>query len=194
MNNIDLVILVLLLLSSINGLRQGLIHALANLIGWVLALILAIRYNEQVQPWMALLTDDVTLQKIAAFAAIVMLVILLTWIAGYFLHQVFKKLKLSWLNRLAGGTFGLAKSLVVFLVLIHTLNPWFAESKTWKNSKMIALLLPYAAPATAYSKEIVQITTDKLENQQSDKNNHGQGGIMRSSTTDNRSQVDNPFQ
>ncbi len=163
MNILDLVIIVLLLLSTLNGLRQGLIHALENFLGWLVALFVAFKYHDAIQPWMQGLSTDPIVQKSAAFIFIVITVILITWIIGYFLQGIFKQLKLTWLNRLAGGAFGLAKSLVIFLILIHILAPWFANTASWKNSKVVAILQPYAAITTQYSQEIVQISTEAIE-------------------------------
>ncbi|MEG1091097.1 MAG: CvpA family protein, partial [Acinetobacter sp.] len=39
MNAIDIFLLIILLIGGLNGLRQGFIKAFANLIGWILALI-----------------------------------------------------------------------------------------------------------------------------------------------------------
>lgn len=194
MNAIDIVILILLTLSTLNGLRQGLIHALANLIGWILSLILALRFHEQLKPWMSSVSSDQTVQSILAFVAIVVVVVVLTWLVGHFLYKTFKFLRLSWLNRLAGGAFGLAKSLVVFLILIHILNPWLSATTVWKNAKVVQWLQPYAATTTQYSQEIVQITTGQLESYQSDDNNRHQSDIIHGAkSSDDKNQMANPF-
>lgn len=44
MNTIDIIILILLLIGGLNGLRQGFIKAFANLVGWVIALIMGAKY------------------------------------------------------------------------------------------------------------------------------------------------------
>jgi membrane protein required for colicin V production len=194
-NAFDIFILILLILGCLNGLRLGLIRALSNLLGWMLSFILAMRFHEQLQPWMQAFTADHTTQKILSFILIVAVVVVLTWLVGYFLQRAFSFLKLSWLNRLAGGAFGLAKSLVVFLVLIHVLNPWFVGAKFWKNAKFVQLLRPYAGITTQYSQEFVQITTEQFESHQSDENNRHRDGIMQKATASDgqKSQVANPF-
>jgi membrane protein required for colicin V production len=194
MNTLDLILGVLFILNLFNGFRQGLIKALANLIGWFLALILAMRYTPELQPWMQQFSPDPTLQKIAAFVAIVMLVLLLTWSVGAMLQQILKHLKLSWLNRLTGSIFGLAKSLVMVLVVVYSASPWFSQTQLWQTSKLIQLLLPYSADSFAFSKQVVQKTTEAIEQSQRKDHNQPQDAIIpESSANDSSHQVENPF-
>lgn len=193
MNTLDIIMIILILISTMNGLRQGLIHALANLIGWVLALICATKFSVSLRPLMGFIGQDQTVQHIAAFIAIVLVVVILTWTLGYLLHQVVKKLKLSWFNRLAGGVFGFAKMAVVFLIAIHILQGWVAQTQMWQNSKMIGWLQPYVAQTIEYSQQIVQKTTAKLESFNSDDHSNAQDAIIQPANGENQSVTTNPF-
>lgn len=153
MNTLDIIIAVILLFGGLNGLRQGFVKAFANLVGWVCALVLAARYATVIAPLMSGLSQDPVVQKIAAFAAIVLVIISITWMLGTFLNQVFKSLKLGPLNRLVGGAFGGFKALMVVLIAMHGLGPWVESSPLWKQSKLIQNLLPYAPMATEFSKQ-----------------------------------------
>ena len=75
MNTIDIVILILLLIGGLNGLRQGFIKAFANLVGWIFALIVAAKYSVVLAPSMTALSSDPVVQKIAAFAFIVLVIV-----------------------------------------------------------------------------------------------------------------------
>lgn len=190
MNSLDIVILILLIVSNINGMRQGLVKALAGLIGWFLALLLAIRLSPQVQPLMVQYTADPTMQKIAAFTSIIFVVLVLTWLAGHVLHKLLTQMKLSWLNRLAGGGFGLAKSVIIVLVMMHGLAPWFSQTKVWQNSMMVEFLAPYSAITTEYTQKVVQKTAQEFEENPSDEDSDT---VNQDSGTSSKSQVDNPF-
>ena len=163
MNTLDIVLIILLVLSNLNGIRQGLVKALLGLVGWFLALLLAIRFSPEVKPLMAQYTADPTLQKIAAFASIIAVVMILTWFIGFLLHKILQQMRLTWLNRLAGGGFGLAKSIIIILVLINGLAPWLSQTKIWQNSAVVGLLVPYSAQATAYTQDVVRKTADGIE-------------------------------
>lgn len=153
MNTIDIIILILLLIGGLNGLRQGFIKAFANLVGWIIALIMGAKYAVLLAPSMAGLSHDPVVQKIAAFAFIALMIIVLTWIVTAFLNGLLKSLKLGPLNRLAGGAFGSLKGLLVVLITMQGVGPWVESSPHWKQSKLIQFLLPYAPLATELSKD-----------------------------------------
>ena len=153
MNFIDIFILIILLIGGLNGLRQGFIKAFANLIGWIFALIIAAKYASVLAPSMLMLSTDPVVQKIAAFAFIVLLIIVMTWIVTYFLDGILRTLKLGPLNRLAGGAFGSLKGLLIVLITLQGVGPWVESSPHWKQSKFVHALLPYAPWATQMSKD-----------------------------------------
>lgn len=154
MNSIDIVLCIILLFGALNGLRQGFVKACVNLVGWILALIVGAKYAYIVAPSMSSLSHDPVAQKIAAFALIVFIIIVLTWIVSAFLNAFLKILMLGPLNRLLGGAFGTLKSLMIVLVIMQGLSPWVASSPYWKQSKVIQSLLPYAPIATELSKDV----------------------------------------
>ena len=153
MNAIDIFILIILLIGGLNGLRQGFIKAFANLVGWIFALIVAAKYAVVLAPSMTALSSDPVVQKIAAFAFIVLVIVVLTWIVTAVLNGVLKSLKLGPLNRLAGGAFGTLKGLLIVLITIQGVGPWVESSPYWKQSKFVQTLLPYAPWATELSKD-----------------------------------------
>lgn len=153
MNAIDIFLLIILLIGGLNGLRQGFIKAFANLVGWIFALIVAAKYSTLLAPSMVALSTDPVVQKIAAFAFIVLLIVVLTWIVTALLNRILKSLKLGPLNRLAGGVFGSLKGLLIVLITMQGIGPWVESSPHWKQSKFIQALLPYAPWVTQMSKE-----------------------------------------
>ncbi len=123
MTTLDIILLIILVIGGLNGLRQGFVKAFANLIGWVLALIVGAKYANFIAPSMSALSQDPVVQKIAAFAFIVLVIIVLTWIVTAFLNKVLTTLKLGPLNRLAGGALGTLKGLFVVLITMQGLGP-----------------------------------------------------------------------
>ena len=134
MNTLDIVILVILIIGGLNGLRQGLVTAFANLVGWIFALIVGTKYATILAPSMASLSQDPVVQKIAAFAFIVLLIVVLTWMVTAFLNKLLKTLRLGPLNRLAGSAFGSLKGLLIVLITMQGMQPWVESSPYWKQS------------------------------------------------------------
>ncbi|NHC02254.1 CvpA family protein [Acinetobacter sp. 187] len=153
MNTLDIFILMVLLIGGLNGLRQGIVKACANLIGWICALIVGAKYATLIAPSMSALSPDPVVQKIAAFAFIVLIIVVLTWIVTSILNRVLKTLKLGPLNRLAGGAFGSLKGLLIVLISMQGIGSFVESSPYWKQSKFVQALLPYAPMATALTKD-----------------------------------------
>lgn len=163
MNYPDIALLIVLLVGTVNGLRIGLIQSLTNLIGWIIALVLAIKYYDIVADLWTWASDKVWQQNVLAFASIVLCVMMMTWGTIFLLDQVFKKLKLTPINRLVGGMFGGAKSSVVILVLLNALTPILGQTSSWKQSQIIQTLSPYAPMATQWSKQMKQKVGDFIQ-------------------------------
>lgn len=163
MNNLDIFILIILLIGGLNGLRQGFVNAFANLIGWIFALIVAAKYANTFAPSMTILSQDPVVQKIAAFAFIVLLIVVLTWIVTAILNKTLKSLKLGPLNRLAGGAFGTLKGLLIVLISMQGIGAFVESSPHWKQSKFIQALLPYAPMATEFTKETANKALSHME-------------------------------
>lgn len=154
MNYIDLAIIVIVLWGFWTGVQRGLVRSLTNLLGWLLALIVGSRFAGDFAPLFDVLTHDPVVQKIAAFAAIVSLVVLLSALIGTLLRSMLKALKLGIPERIAGGVFGTAKGTLIVMIAMQMLGPWVAESPYWQNSKAIAWLGPFAPVVVAFSKEL----------------------------------------
>jgi len=153
MNTLDIILLIILLIGGLNGLRQGFVKAFANLIGWIFALIVGAKYANIIAPSMSALSQDPVVQKIAAFAFIVLVIIVLTWVVTALLNSILKTLKLGPLNRLAGSALGTLKGLFIVLITMQGIGPWVESSPTWKQSKVIQTLLPFAPLASEISKD-----------------------------------------
>ena len=192
MNTIDIVILILLLIGGLNGLRQGFIKAFANLVGWIFALIVAAKYAVVLAPSMTALSSDPVVQKSAAFAFIVLVIVVLTWIVTAVLNGVLKSLKLGPLNRLAGGAFGTLKGLLIVLITIQGIGPWVESSPYWKQSKFVQTLLPYAPWATELSKDAANEALQHIKSKDA-----APSSDIASDAKENRSSADgstnNPF-
>ena len=154
MSVLDLVIVAMLCLGGLNGLRLGLVQALANFFGWLMALCLAWLSYENIAPSLDGLTDNPVLQQIYAFVGVVIVVMIVTWLLCAMLSKILHTLKLGMLNRLAGGVFGFAKSLLVVLIVIGTLHPLLQAQRFWQDAAVVQSLLPYAPWAKHMSKQV----------------------------------------
>ncbi|MHA3096780.1 CvpA family protein [Acinetobacter brisouii] len=196
MNTIDIIVLAILVFSCINGLRRGLLSALASLLGWILALFVATSLASTLAPFMSGFSHSLMVQKVAAFACVALAIIVLTWVVTSILSSILKTLKLDPLNRLAGGMFGVVKSLFIVLIVMQSLAPWLHSAQSWQHSLFIQALSPYAPLATDLSKDVASDAIKHMNHQgqaevaTSDDSSFGQG-----SSLGNRSEhsTKNPF-
>lgn len=162
MSYLDIATLVIILWGFWTGVQKGLIRSLTSLIGWLLALVLGSRFATLLAPELSMLSDDPVVQKIAAFAIIVLAVLTITALIGQLLRSLLKAMALGIPERLAGGAFGAAKGTLVIMLAIQLLGPWVAESPHWQRSKVIALLSPYAPTVVDFSREVATQAWDEV--------------------------------
>ena len=195
MNTPDIIILIILVIGGFNGLRLGFVKSFANLIGWIVALIMGAKYAALIAPAMSSLSQDPVVQKIAAFACIVMLIIVLTWIISALLNRILTTLKLGPLNRLAGAGLGVLKGLFVVLITMQGLGPWVSSSPTWKQSELIQTLLPFAPFASALSKDAANEALQQIRLEDSEKEHSVSDSDMPASKKEGKAEhsTQNPF-
>ncbi len=114
-NLIDVVLVVLVLLSVLNGWRRGFILGLLDLLGWALVLIAGLRFYQPVARWLGahLALWSEVWNRPLAFIAIAILTGALIQILGYaLLRRVPKNLHERTFNRLLGIIPGLANGLI----------------------------------------------------------------------------------
>jgi uncharacterized protein YkwD len=86
-NLIDILLLILILLSLLNGYRRGFVHGVLDLAGWVLSLVAGLRYHQPVARWLGPRFDlwsEVWDQPIA-FILVALLTGVAVHVVGYWL-------------------------------------------------------------------------------------------------------------
>lgn len=168
MNYLDIASVVIIMWATWTGLQRGLIRSLTSLIGWLLALVLGSRFAPVLAPDFAVLTHDPVVQKIAAFAAIAVMVLFVTAMVGNVLRRLLKALRLGLTEQAAGGIFGAAKGSLILMIAIQVLGPWVAQSPYWQKSRMVSLLSPYAPIAVEMSEHVAGHVWDEVKSRQAD--------------------------
>ena len=113
-NAIDLLLVVVILLSLMNGYRRGFVHGVLDLAGWVLSLLAGLRYYQPVARWLGAhvsLWSEVWNQPIA-FVLIAVLVSIAVHVIGHaLLTRLPKNIQHSPINQTLGLLPGLANGL-----------------------------------------------------------------------------------
>jgi membrane protein required for colicin V production len=126
MNYIDIILLILLILSAINGFRKGFIEELAGLAALILGIWAALQFSGLVAGFIAgTFNYQSKYLPVIAFAVTFIIVLILVNIIGGITSKVIKSVQLGFLNQLAGFVFGVVKGalvLSVFLVIFNKLD------------------------------------------------------------------------
>ncbi|RLD31472.1 MAG: CvpA family protein [Bacteroidetes bacterium] len=123
MNWLDIVLAIPLLWFMYKGFRNGLIIELASLAALVLGIFIALHFSFYAKEF---LIDNFDIAdnylNIIAFAITFIIVAVLVYLVGKIIHKLVSIVALGFLNRLAGGIFGLLKAALVLSVILYFLN------------------------------------------------------------------------
>jgi uncharacterized protein YkwD/uncharacterized membrane protein required for colicin V production len=115
MNLIDIAIIVLVLLSVLNGWRRGFILGVLDLLGWVLVVIAGLRFYQPVARWLGPHVDlwsEVWDRPIAFVAIAVVTGVFVQVVGNVLLRRIRKETHERTFNRLLGVLPGLANGLI----------------------------------------------------------------------------------
>ena len=106
MNWLDITIIVLIIIPTFIGLKAGIIKAVLSLAGIIVGVVLAGRFHEALSEQLTFISS-VDLAKIAAFALILIVVMIIAAVLATWLKWIVSAILLGWVNRLGGAVFGL---------------------------------------------------------------------------------------
>jgi uncharacterized protein YkwD/uncharacterized membrane protein required for colicin V production len=119
-NPIDILLVIVILLSVLNGYRRGFVHGVLDLTGWVLSLVAGLRYYAPVAHWLGPRVDlwsEVWDQPVA-FVLVALLVGLSVQIIGYLMLRRMPEDLHEWrVNQVAGVIPGFVNGLIVVAIL-----------------------------------------------------------------------------
>lgn len=123
MNYIDIIIAIPLLWGLYKGFTKGIILEAATLIALWLAIWGAVKFHDFVTVWMReSLNWTSKYMPVISFALIFIGVLILVFAIAKLLEKIIKAVALGFLNKLAGGIFGILKFGLILSVVIFLLN------------------------------------------------------------------------
>lgn len=156
MSVLDIIILVFLVSGLWQGFNHGLMRSLVSLFGWLFAFIFATFFAKPLAPLFTSVVDSPVLSVIAAFIAVALGVIVGLQLILWVMSRTLKGLKLSFVDKLAGAVFAVAKNLMIILLIISVAAPFVKQQNFWQHSQIAPALLPYAPFAVNLSKRLAQ--------------------------------------
>ncbi len=105
MNWLDIIIIVLIAVSTFSGLKMGLIKEVLTLAGLIIGVILAGRFYAALAPQLSFISQT-SIAKVAAFAIILIGVMVIAGVAAGVLKWLTSAVMLGWVDRLGGAALG----------------------------------------------------------------------------------------
>ncbi len=124
MNWLDLTILVLLAIGAYRGYATGMIRQVTGIVGLVLAFLLAVQLMDEVgRVIRESLAVSETVAPILGFVLVFLVVRLLVMALVRLIESLLSALRLSAVNRLAGGAFGIFQAALLLSLAFLVLRP-----------------------------------------------------------------------
>lgn len=142
MNWLDIIIIVVLAITALIGLKIGLIKAVLFLAGVVVGVFLAGRYYVPLSEQLTFIPQT-GLAKIAAFAIILIGVVVIAGVLAKLLKWAASVMMLGWVNRAGGAVFGLLMGTIFCSALLAIWVNFFGVAGPLSGSKLTAIFLHY---------------------------------------------------
>ncbi len=139
-NWLDIVILVVIATNVFLGLRIGIIKGFLSLAGLIIGIILAGRFYLALSERLAFIPQT-EIAKIAAFATILIGVIVVASILAGVLKWAVSAVMLGWVNHLGGAVFGLVMGALFCSALLATWVKFLGFDGVISESALAAILL-----------------------------------------------------
>lgn len=114
----DYAVIVIVALSLLLGVLRGVVSEVLSLAAWVLAIVAAKLLAPKLAPEFAQWIFDPSLQYLAAFAVIVVAVLIFGAVVKLLMKSVIKAIGLGTIDRILGAVFGMTRGAGVVLILV----------------------------------------------------------------------------
>jgi len=136
-NQVDIVILIVTVLSSAFGLWRGLIKEVLSLLTWIAALLVSRVYSEPLAGLMTGMIENDGIRYVSAFAMLFVLVMLLGTFLNFLMSKLLNVTGLKLVDRLLGAAFGVARGVIIVLVILFITSMFVSETELWQQSQLI---------------------------------------------------------
>lgn len=148
MNETDAAILIVTGISCLFGLWRGLIKEVLSLLTWIAALLVARVYSQYLAELLVNMINSSGVRYVTAFAIIFVVVMMLGTLMNHFMSKLITVTGLKFADRILGGVFGIARGVVIVLVILFITGVFVSETEQWQQSKLI----PYGMAAIEQSR------------------------------------------
>jgi len=140
MNWLDILIIVVIAVSTFLGLKIGIIKAVLSLAGTIVGVILAGRYYVPLSEQLPFISQA-SMARGVAFAVILIGVIVIAALIAWLLKWAASTVKLGWVNYLGGAIFGLLMGAIVCGAILAIWVKFFGPAGAIAESSVATILV-----------------------------------------------------
>lgn len=152
MTTVDWAIVIIVAVSTLISLKRGLIKEALSLLTWIAAVIISRMFSGQLS---YLLTDFISaaqVRTVVAYALLFVVTLILGAVVNRLIGEVVKLTGLSGADRMFGTLFGLARGMLIVLVMVALLNITpLVDDNWWRES----FLIPHFLVVEQWSRELL---------------------------------------
>ena len=147
----DLVVITIVGLSVLLSLIRGLVREVMALAAWVVAFLAANVLAGEVMPWMADAITNEQLRLLAAFVTVFVVVLVAVSVLAILASKLVKSAGLGLEDRLLGSVFGLARGMLVVMILVLLAGlTSLPRQPVWRNAMSSGPLVAFAGSIKAW--------------------------------------------
>ena len=136
-NQVDIVILIITVLSSAFGLWRGLIKEVLSLLTWIAALLVSRVYSEPLAGLMTGVIENDGIRYVSAFAILFVIVMMFGTFLNFLMSKLLNLTGLKLADRLLGAGFGVARGVIIVLVIMFITSMFVSETELWQRSQLV---------------------------------------------------------
>lgn len=135
MTAFDYILLVLLIGSTLLSMTRGLVREIISLASWIVAFYVAINYSDVLARWLPHAISGEALRMIVAFIVLFIGTRIVMMFLAKLVSLVLRASGLTFMDRLLGALFGLAKGVLIALVLVLVCGlTRIPQQPFWRNA------------------------------------------------------------
>ncbi len=158
----DWIIVAVALVSVLIGAGRGFLREALSLVIWLAALIIATLFADDVGRSIARWISSESLRYPVAFASIFLLVLLVGAVLQKLLAKLIEVTGLGGLDRVLGMLFGMARALLLLVVIVAVLDPMFETEPWWQQSRLLPHLLALQEQVMGILRDLVSAVGDAM--------------------------------
>jgi membrane protein required for colicin V production len=141
----DFVVIGVVVLSTLFGFARGFMRVVASLAAWVFAFLLAIHLSTPLAAMLPEFGGSANARYIAAFALIVIAVLLVGALLGWMLYRLVRAIGLGFVDRFLGAIVGMARGVLIVVIGVLVAGLTSLPHQVWWQNALFAPPLVAAA-------------------------------------------------